>query len=265
MLSVDTCSALATFWDDDGTFIHESTVGANDCYESDFDQYGDMEAFGVHPDWSTSSTGSVPTINNVSYMTSSANVIVQGVSRTTQTKICIEGLWFRGRINYLRHNSRPPPKFHVVIYDVNLSAPQARKVEDDKRPASPVAPPHLDATFRPQTRIIGGLVDMVVRPKTAKWVVDNKLFSHNVRWLIQIDIAADAGSTLSAQRKTVETALLCVWCLRRLRQVNMFGSHDCIKRCSLRGYGDILARKSKHVAVGGEILINATVAQTNRL
>jgi alpha-1,3-glucan synthase len=26
-------------------------VHANECLESDFDQYGDTEAFGVHPDW----------------------------------------------------------------------------------------------------------------------------------------------------------------------------------------------------------------------
>ena len=37
-----------TFWDDDGTVIAVPTDG---CRESDFDQFGDMEAFGVHPDW----------------------------------------------------------------------------------------------------------------------------------------------------------------------------------------------------------------------
>jgi alpha-1,3-glucan synthase len=26
-------------------------LGVNSCYDSDFDQFGDMEAFGVHPDW----------------------------------------------------------------------------------------------------------------------------------------------------------------------------------------------------------------------
>ncbi|KAE9409703.1 modular protein with glycoside hydrolase family 13 and glycosyltransferase family 5 domains [Gymnopus androsaceus JB14] len=36
------------FWLDDGTIV---TVETNGCFESDFDQYGDMEAFGVHPDW----------------------------------------------------------------------------------------------------------------------------------------------------------------------------------------------------------------------
>jgi alpha-1,3-glucan synthase len=39
---------LPELWDGDGTVI---TVQSNGCMESDFDQYGDMEAFGVHPDW----------------------------------------------------------------------------------------------------------------------------------------------------------------------------------------------------------------------
>ncbi|TFK55043.1 glycoside hydrolase family 13 and glycosyltransferase family 5 domain-containing protein [Heliocybe sulcata] len=39
---------LPTFWQDDGTVV---SVSADGCLESDFDQYGDMEAFGVHPDW----------------------------------------------------------------------------------------------------------------------------------------------------------------------------------------------------------------------
>jgi len=39
---------LPTFWQDDGTVVEIKTNG---CYNSDFDQYGDMEAFGVHPDW----------------------------------------------------------------------------------------------------------------------------------------------------------------------------------------------------------------------
>ena len=39
---------LPTFWGDDGTMIPVSESG---CKASDFDQYGDMEAFGVHPDW----------------------------------------------------------------------------------------------------------------------------------------------------------------------------------------------------------------------
>ena len=39
---------LPTFWQDSGQIV---TVGSNGCLSSDFDQYGDMEAFGVHPDW----------------------------------------------------------------------------------------------------------------------------------------------------------------------------------------------------------------------
>lgn len=33
---------------DDGTIVE---VPMNGCYASEFDQFGDMEAFGVHPDW----------------------------------------------------------------------------------------------------------------------------------------------------------------------------------------------------------------------
>ncbi|KIL69786.1 glycosyltransferase family 5 protein [Amanita muscaria Koide BX008] len=40
---------LPHFYDEDGTRIIGVTT--NGCYMSDFDQYGDMEAFGVHPDW----------------------------------------------------------------------------------------------------------------------------------------------------------------------------------------------------------------------
>jgi alpha-1,3-glucan synthase len=39
---------LPQFGQDDGTLFNVETNG---CMESDFDQYGDMEAFGVHPDW----------------------------------------------------------------------------------------------------------------------------------------------------------------------------------------------------------------------
>ncbi|KZO95858.1 glycosyltransferase family 5 protein [Calocera viscosa TUFC12733] len=39
---------LPVLWQDDGTIVNVAHSG---CYESDFDQYGDMEAFGVHPDW----------------------------------------------------------------------------------------------------------------------------------------------------------------------------------------------------------------------
>nr|KIR88547.1 alpha-1,3-glucan synthase [Cryptococcus tetragattii IND107] len=37
-----------TFWLDDGTIYDPGKIG---CYASDFDQYGDIEAFGVFPDW----------------------------------------------------------------------------------------------------------------------------------------------------------------------------------------------------------------------
>lgn len=39
---------MPKFWEDDGTVVDLDTEG---CMDSDFDQYGDMEAFGVHPDW----------------------------------------------------------------------------------------------------------------------------------------------------------------------------------------------------------------------
>ncbi|KZT42041.1 glycoside hydrolase family 13/glycosyltransferase family 5 protein [Sistotremastrum suecicum HHB10207 ss-3] len=40
---------LPTMWQDDGTII--AVESTNGCYASEFDQYGDMEAFGVHPDY----------------------------------------------------------------------------------------------------------------------------------------------------------------------------------------------------------------------
>ncbi|KAF5383368.1 hypothetical protein D9757_008432 [Collybiopsis confluens] len=43
----DSC-ILPQFWNDDGTIVNVTTRG---CHESDFDQYGDIEAFGVFPDW----------------------------------------------------------------------------------------------------------------------------------------------------------------------------------------------------------------------
>ena len=39
---------MPVFWQDDGTIID---IDTNGCLISDFDQYGDTEAFGVHPDW----------------------------------------------------------------------------------------------------------------------------------------------------------------------------------------------------------------------
>ncbi|KAJ7063334.1 modular protein with glycoside hydrolase family 13 and glycosyltransferase family 5 domains [Mycena amicta] len=44
----NTSCVMPDFWNDDGTRVVLDTDG---CLESDFDQYGDMEAFGVHPDW----------------------------------------------------------------------------------------------------------------------------------------------------------------------------------------------------------------------
>ena len=44
----NTSCVLPQFWDDDATVI---TLQTNGCLDSDFDQYGDTEAFGVHPDW----------------------------------------------------------------------------------------------------------------------------------------------------------------------------------------------------------------------
>ncbi|GBE82150.1 Cell wall alpha-1,3-glucan synthase ags1 [Sparassis crispa] len=40
---------MPVFWNDDGQIQDINWDGG--CYESEFDQYGDMEAFGVHPDW----------------------------------------------------------------------------------------------------------------------------------------------------------------------------------------------------------------------
>lgn len=40
---------LPTFWSDDG--VIQDIGRTTGCRNSDFDQYGDMEAFGVHPDW----------------------------------------------------------------------------------------------------------------------------------------------------------------------------------------------------------------------
>jgi alpha-1,3-glucan synthase len=45
----NTSCVLPTFWQEDGTTVAVSEN--NGCMASDFDQYGDMEAFGVHPDW----------------------------------------------------------------------------------------------------------------------------------------------------------------------------------------------------------------------
>ncbi|KAG6866947.1 hypothetical protein C0991_003863 [Blastosporella zonata] len=48
----NTSCVLPTFWLDSGVLVPNDTfAGVNGCLDSDFDQYGDMEAFGVHPDW----------------------------------------------------------------------------------------------------------------------------------------------------------------------------------------------------------------------
>ncbi|KAF8654127.1 hypothetical protein AX16_003658 [Volvariella volvacea WC 439] len=39
---------MPVMWEDDGKIVE---IEVNGCMDSDFDQYGDMEAFGVHPDW----------------------------------------------------------------------------------------------------------------------------------------------------------------------------------------------------------------------
>jgi alpha-1,3-glucan synthase len=42
-----------TFWGDDGNVVTDpaAAMPSDGCKASDFDQYGDLEAFGVHPDW----------------------------------------------------------------------------------------------------------------------------------------------------------------------------------------------------------------------
>ncbi|KAF7294911.1 Modular protein with glycoside hydrolase family 13 and glycosyltransferase family 5 domains [Mycena indigotica] len=44
----NTSCVMPDFWNDDATRV---VLETNGCLESDFDHYGDMEAFGVHPDW----------------------------------------------------------------------------------------------------------------------------------------------------------------------------------------------------------------------
>lgn len=47
----DTCD-YPTFWYEDGNLVNSTvTDSLTGCYDSDFDQYGDVEAFGVFPDW----------------------------------------------------------------------------------------------------------------------------------------------------------------------------------------------------------------------
>jgi len=42
------------FWNEEGKLVTEQETQLKGCYESDFDHYGDIEAFGVHPDWQRS-------------------------------------------------------------------------------------------------------------------------------------------------------------------------------------------------------------------
>lgn len=42
------------FWSVDGLPLPLESTGLQGCYDSDFDQYGDIEAFGVFPDWQRS-------------------------------------------------------------------------------------------------------------------------------------------------------------------------------------------------------------------
>lgn len=47
----DSCE-YPTFWYEDGGQVNSTVTGSlTGCYDSDFDQYGDVEAFGVFPDW----------------------------------------------------------------------------------------------------------------------------------------------------------------------------------------------------------------------
>lgn len=42
---------LPDFYDTDGSLMTSLGEKPDGCYTGDFDQYGDVEAFGVHPDW----------------------------------------------------------------------------------------------------------------------------------------------------------------------------------------------------------------------
>ncbi|KMU73720.1 cell wall alpha-1,3-glucan synthase mok11 [Coccidioides immitis RMSCC 3703] len=46
----ETCD-YPRFWDESGYQLEPSETGLRGCYDSEFDQYGDVEAFGVYPDW----------------------------------------------------------------------------------------------------------------------------------------------------------------------------------------------------------------------
>jgi alpha-1,3-glucan synthase len=42
---------LPALWSEDGTEVDPASIDMKGCFTSEFDQFGDMEAFGVHPDW----------------------------------------------------------------------------------------------------------------------------------------------------------------------------------------------------------------------
>jgi len=48
--SRSTCQ-LPRFFDNDGSLVTSTPTKLDGCYAGDFDQFGDVEAFGVHPDW----------------------------------------------------------------------------------------------------------------------------------------------------------------------------------------------------------------------
>ncbi|KAK0725972.1 hypothetical protein B0H67DRAFT_144279 [Lasiosphaeris hirsuta] len=49
----DTCE-YPRFWNEEGKQVPFDSTGLKGCFNSDFDQYGDIEAFGVFPDWQRS-------------------------------------------------------------------------------------------------------------------------------------------------------------------------------------------------------------------
>jgi hypothetical protein len=42
---------LPPLWSEDGTEVDPVSIGLKGCYASEFDQFGDMDAFGNHPYW----------------------------------------------------------------------------------------------------------------------------------------------------------------------------------------------------------------------
>ncbi|KAK0633963.1 hypothetical protein B0T14DRAFT_561497 [Immersiella caudata] len=50
---LDTCE-YPRFYDEKGELVPQEVTGLKGCYDSEFDHYGDIEAFGVFPDWQRS-------------------------------------------------------------------------------------------------------------------------------------------------------------------------------------------------------------------